>query len=179
MDTAVCLAFWTTTLNLTDFRVVHVRQDMPDAIRFTLLPVSEIAPCPHCGHASQTVHRRRHSDPIKDLSVGDRTVELVLSIPQFECLRCQHYFTPTYQGIVTGVHATERFLAHAARLINFSDIANVAALYSLPPRTLARWYHDYLDRQQQQPPDKPIKPIRSIGIDELSLKKSTGSSSPC
>jgi transposase len=178
MDTAVSLAFWTSTLNLTDFRVVHLRQDMPDAFRFTLLPVRDIAPCPHCGHASQTVHRRRHSEPIKDLPVGDKAVELVLSIPQYECQRCRRYFTPTYQGIADGAHATERFLAHVARLINFSDIANVAALYGLPERTLARWYYDYLDRQQQQPPDRPLKPIRRIGIDELSLKKSTDSSSP-
>ena len=178
MDTAVSLAFWTTTLNLPDFRVVHLRHDTPDApLCFTLLPVQELGCCPHCGHACATVHRRHHSNPIKDLPVGARAVDLILSTPQYECHRCQRFFTPTYPGSADGAHATDRFLAHAARLINFADIANVAALYGVPERTLARWYYDYLDRQQQQP-SQPPQPIRSIGIDELSLKKSTDSSLP-
>ena len=43
--------------------------------------------------------------------------------------------------------------------------------------TLARWYYDYIERQQKAPPAN-LRPIESIGIDELSLKKSTGSSWP-
>jgi ubiquinone biosynthesis protein Coq4 len=77
--------------------------------------------------------------------------------------------------LAPGAHATERFLEQAARLIRFSDIANVAQFYGVPESTLGRWYYDYVERQQQVPPAK-LKPIRSIGIDELSQKKSTGSS---
>lgn len=179
MDTAASLAFWTTALNLPDFRVVHMYQQTPTApLCFTVLPVHEVGLCPHCGHACDTVHRRRHSDPIKDLPIGDRAVELTLSIPQYLCPRCQRYFTPSYPAIADGAHATERFLVHAARLINFSDIANVAALYGVPERTLARWFYDHAERQQRQPSAQPCRPITSIGIDELSLKKSTDSSSP-
>jgi hypothetical protein len=42
---------------------------------------------------------------------------------------------------------------------------------TLPKRTMARWYYDYIQRQQQQPLAAPLKPIESIGIDELSQKK--------
>lgn len=103
--------------------------------------------------------------------MGNQSVNLILSTPQYECLRCKRFFTPAYDAIAPRAHATERFLASAARLIDFSDIANAAAFYGLPERTLARWYYAYIERQQQQPLNVPLKPIESIGIDELSQKK--------
>jgi hypothetical protein len=80
--------------------------------------------------------------------------------------------------LAPGGHATERFLEHARQLIGFSDIANVAAFLRVPENTLARWYYDYVERRQQQPASPPPLPIRQLGIDELSLKKSTANSSP-
>jgi len=71
--------------------------------------------------------------------------------------------------------ATERSLGQAARLIRFSDVANAAAFLGVPEKNLQRWYYDYVERQAQKPPTD-LKPIQSLGIDELSLKKSTGSS---
>jgi hypothetical protein len=66
-------------------------------------------------------------------------------------------------------------LEQAAKLIRFSDIANVAEFLGLPEKTLEGWYYDYAERKTQQPP-ADLKPIKSMGIDELSLKKNTGSS---
>lgn len=171
------LIFWTAVLNLPGFRVVHHHQDTPKApLCFTLSPIAKIAVCPHCSHACDTVHRRHPSKPIKDLPLGEHAVELVVNAPQFACDHCRRFFTPTYAAIGLGAHATERFLAHAARLIDFSDVANVAALYGVPASTLARWYYDYIERQRQIPQGN-LKPIQSVGIDELSQKKSTASSS--
>jgi transposase len=171
------LAFWTKALNLSGFRVVHERRDTPtDPVRFTVVPPQEVAVCPGCGRACDCVHRRHDSYPLKDLPLGPQAVELIVRTPQFACERCETFFTPTYPVFAPGAHATERFLEQAARLIGFSDIANVAAFYAVPETTLARWYYDYLERRQTAPtPD--AKPIRSLGIDELSLKKSTASSS--
>ena len=144
------LNFWTTTLNLPGFRVVHVRHDTPsDPIRFTVVPVAEVASCPQCGHACDTVHRRLDSAPIKDLPLGEQAVELIVHTPQFECERCQSYFTLTNPAIAPGAHATQRFLAHVARLIGFSDIANVAILYDLSESTLTRWFYDYIGMVQK------------------------------
>lgn len=165
------LMAWTMALNLPEFRVVHESRERPqDPVRFTVVPKEEVGVCPHCGHACDSVHRRHHSKPIKDLPLAEQPVELIVSTPQFHCERCQRFFTPTYSSIAAGAHATERLLAHVTRLIDFSDIANVAALYQVPERTLARWYYDYLERQQQ-PASAPPTPIKSLGIDELSLKK--------
>jgi hypothetical protein len=55
-------------------------------------------------------------------------------------------------------------------------MARAAAFSGLPEKTLARWYYEYIERRQQQPAAE-LKPIRSIGIDELSLKKSIANSS--
>jgi transposase len=170
------LAFWSKALNLPGFRVVHERRDTPsDPVCFTVVPVQEVAVCPHCGRATDTVHRRHDSKPLKDLPLGPQAVELIVRTPQFECPRCERFFTPEYPAIAPGTHATERFLEHAARMIRFSDVANVAALFGVPENTLARWYYDYVERLQRQPAAE-AKPIKSIGIDELSLKKNTASS---
>ena len=68
-------------------------------------------------------------------------------------------------------------MERAAEMIRASDLANVGAFLGVPEQTLGRWYYDYLQRRQAAP-DQALKPIRRIGIDELSLKKSTASSSP-
>ena len=170
------MAFWTKALNLPGFRVVHERRDTPsDPVLFTVVPAQEVAPCPHCSRACDTVHRRLDSKPVKDLPLGEQHVDLLVRTPQFHCLRCDRFFTPDYPAFAPGAHATQRFLAQAAKLIRFSDIANAAAFFGVPENTLARWYYDYAERQQMNPPAQ-LEPITSIGIDELSLKKSTGSS---
>lgn len=172
------LAFWTKTLSLPDFVVVHVRRDRPeDPLRLTVRPALEAALCPHCQKASDEVHRTLESAVVKDLPIGPQEVELLVRTPQFHCAHCDRFFTPDYRAFAPGAHATERFLERAAKLIRVSDVKNAADFFGLPQSTLERWYYDYVRRQQQAPP-VPLKPIRSIGIDELSQKKSTASSSP-
>ena len=171
------LAFWTKALSLPEFRVVHECRDTPkNPICFTVIPIHEVAVCPHCQGVCHTVHRRHESARVKDLPIGPQAVELVIRTPQFSCERCERFFTPHYTAIVPGAHATERFLEQAARLIRSLDIANAAGSVAVPENTLARWYYDYVERQQQNP-DALRKPITSIGIDELSMKKNIGSSS--
>src|SRR5439155_11709756 len=159
------LAFWTKTLNLPEFRVVHERRDTPsDPVCFTVVPIQEVAACPHCGHACDTVNRHHDTKPIRDLPIGPQVVDLIVRTPQFCCERCQHFFTPRYSAIAPGSHATERFLEQAARMIRFADVANVAEFFGVSESSLSRWYYDYVERQRQTPPAN-LKPIKSIGID--------------
>ena len=51
-----------------------------------------------------------------------------------------------------------------------------AAFFGIPEKTLERWYYDYVECQRTVT-NAAAQPIRSLGIDELSLKKSTVSSS--
>jgi transposase len=145
-------------------------------VRLTLAPTAEVALCPHCSRPSDCVHRRIDSDPIRDLPHGVQTVELVIRSAQSRCEHCDRFFTPACPHVAPGAHATERFLDYAARIIRFADVANAASLLGVPEKTLARWYYDHVQRQLDKPPAEAVKPIKSLGIDELSMKKNTGSS---
>ena len=174
------LAFWTKLLHLDGYQVVHESATAPDEPRcFTVIPKTSMAVCPHCGQASDDIHRRTESDRVHDLPIGTRAVVLTVRTYQYWCAVCDRAFTPPPPSfLIPGGHATERFLEQARQLIDFGDIANAAAFLKVPENSLGRWYYDYLERRQQQPADPPLRPILQLGIDELSLKKSTVSSSP-
>jgi transposase len=178
MSVQAGLDLWTEQVRLEGYKVVSVRRDTPsDPVRLTLAATREIALCPHCSRPSDCAHRRSDSDPIRDLPHGVQAVELVIRSTQFRCERCERFFTPACPHVAPGAHATERFLEQAARLIRFADVANAAAFLGVPEKTLSRWYYDHAQRQLDKPRSEPAKPIKSLGIDELSLKKSSGSSS--
>jgi transposase len=172
------LEFWTRLLRLPGFIVVHCEENADEKrYAFTLAPTEPIGVCPHCEKVSDAVHQTRTRESIKDLPLSHYAVELKVRVPQFACERCGGTFTPPVPFLAEGAHATERFLERAAELIRCSDVANVAAFYGMPERTLGTWYYDYVHRRQTACDPAP-KPIRRIGIDELSLKKNIASSSP-
>jgi len=177
MSVQASLDLWTRQVRLEGYKVVSERRDTPsDPVRLTLAATCEIALCPHCSRPSDCVHRRSDSDPIRDLPHGVQSVELVVRSAQFRCEHCDRFFTPACPHVAPGAHATERFLDYAARIIRVADVANAASLLGVPEKTLGRWYYDYAQRQLDKAPAGGLKPIKSLGIDELSLKKSTGSS---
>src|SRR5438105_2829497 len=138
------LTFWTKTLNLPGFRVVHERRDTPaDPLCLTVIPDLPLGLCPDCRRATDTVHRTYESTAVKDLPLGTQALELVVRTYQFHCPHCDGYFTPPSDVFAPGAHATERFLEQAARLIRISDVANAAAFLGVPEKTLERWYYDY------------------------------------
>jgi len=178
MPAADPLAFWTEILRLDGFCVAHVRHDAStDPVRLTVVPKLPLGLCPHCQRASDLIHRRHDSEAVKDLPLGPQTVELIIRTYQFACRHCGAFFTPAAPAFAPGAHATERFLAQAARLIRCSDIANAAAFLGVPEKTLEKWYYDYVERQRQQAA-AAVRPIREIGIDELRLKKKPSAMSP-
>jgi hypothetical protein len=85
-------------------------------------------------------------------------------------------WTPHSPIVAEGTWATARLVAQAAELVRRSDVANAAAFFGIPEKTLERWYYDYVECQRTVT-NATAQPIRSLGIDELSLKKSTVSSS--
>jgi len=177
-DTEI-FAFWTKVLDLPGLEVVHTEEDKPQQrLCFTLVPVHDFAVCPQCGELAVEVHQRRTRERIRDLPIGSCAVELQVRVPQLYCAACARAFTPAVPGLAEGAHATERFLGRAAQLIRTSDVANAAAFFGVPEKTLEDWYYGYVERQRQQP-QAALQPIRSLGVDELSLKKSTANLSPC
>ena len=111
---------------------------------------------------------------MRDLPLADRAVELRVRVAQFWCSPCGRGFTPPIPELVEEAHATERFLARAAEFIRHGDVTRTAEFLRVPGKTLERWYYAWVECQRDT---TPAAPITRIGIDELSLKKSTGSSS--
>jgi transposase len=178
MAGASVLKVWTEILQLPGFTVVHLEEDVAaKRYHMTVVPEHPIGVCPHCGQATQNIKQHRTRAGILDLPIGSHSVELTVRVGQFECQRCGRCFTPTTSFLGEGTHATERLLERAAELIRHSDVANAARFFKVPEKTLEGWYYGYVERQQQRAAQAPAKPIRRIGIDELSLKKSTDSSS--
>lgn len=169
---------WTDLLQLPGFAVVHVEPDTAHQRYFiTVVPEHAIGVCPQCQRTGDTIKQRRNRDRILDLPLGSHAVELTVRVGQFECQHCGQCFTPPIPFLAEGSHATERLLVRAAELIRHSDVANAARFFGIPEKTLEGWYYAFIERHQQRATETPSGPIRRIGIDELSLKKGTDSSS--
>lgn len=172
------LHFWTVLLQLPSYVVAHIQKESDlRCYRVTVVPEHRVGVCPSCGKTVDEVHQTRTREGIHDLAISQYKVELKVRVCQFKCPRCACVFTPAVPFLAEGAHATERFMERAAEMIRTSDMANVGAFLGVPEQTLGRWYYDYLQRRQAAP-NQALKPIQRIGIDELSLKKSTASSSP-
>jgi transposase len=169
-----------TLLDLEEFEVVQVNAGRGKRVRtLTLVPRMGIGVCPHCHGACDERHMCRDRN-VRDLPMGGWQTELVVRLWQFHCRACDRFFTPRYAALAEGAHATERLLERLGELIVHSDVAAAATFFGIPEKTAEAWYYQH--RQRKEHDDEPrtgLKPIESMGIDELSLKKDTNSSAAC
>jgi hypothetical protein len=63
-------------------------------------------------------------------------------------------------------------------LAGHSDVTTAARFFGIPEKTAEGWYYQHLERKRKEPAPH-LQPVRSLGIDELSLKKDTGNSAAC
>lgn len=162
-------------LDLDGFEVVEVVSDRGVKLRrLTVTPTQVASLCPHCGKATAERHAC-HEREVVDLPLGGWKTLLVVRLFQFRCGRCDRFFTPRQRALAEGAHATERFLERLAEYAGHSDVSAAARFLGVAEKTAEHWYYDYLERRQKGPAGD-LMPIRSLGIDELSLKKDTGSS---
>jgi transposase len=169
------LKVWTEALNLPGYEVSHCTEDGIDGVlRFNLLPKQIVELCPDCGRSCDTWHQKRWLENIVDLPLGGRPIRLKIRVFQYECQHCARVWTPHSPVVAEGTWATARLVERAAELVRRSDVANASAFFGVPEKTLEGWYYEYVERQRAA---FSAQPIRSLGIDELSLKKSTVSSS--
>ena len=180
MDTTQELETVTALLDLEEFEVVEVARDYGTKIRcFTVVPKASAALCPHCSGVTDERHTCRDRT-VRDLPMGGWKTELLVRLWQFHCPTCDTFFTPRLASLAEGVHATERLLERLAELASHGDVSTAARFFGLPEKTAEGWYYDYLERKQKERESgSGFQPVRSLGIDELSLKKDTGSSAAC
>jgi transposase len=172
------LDLYSKLLGLEEFEVVHVEQEPgKKAWRLTVVPRLAVGMCPHCGGLTEETHEGQEREFL-DLPLGQCPTKLQVRLWQFHCAACDRFFTPHYPALAEGTHVTGRLLERMVAMIGFSDIRNAARFFGVPEKTLERWYYEFLERKQKNT-SAQNQPIRSLGIDELSLKKSTGSSARC
>ena len=175
MDADIELATLTSLLDLDEFEVVEAARDRRNKLRrFTLAPKVAVGLCPHCSGVSEERHTC-HDRVVVDLPMGGCRTELAVRLSQFRCAACDKFFTPRFAALAEGAHATERLLSSLCELAGRSDVSTAARFFGLPEKTVEGWYYAYLERKRKSPgPD--LQPVKSLGIDELSLKKNTGNS---
>jgi transposase len=165
----------TMALNLEGVEVGQAEVERQQGqVRLTVLPQWPVAGCPHCGQGRTQVQQTRDVAGVQDLPLADQAVELCVRVSQFWWTDCQGALTPALPAVAEGAHATEQVLACAAELLRQGDVARAAAFLRVPAKALERWYYAGGERQPQS---GKVRPSTSLGIDELSRKKSTSSSS--
>ena len=174
------LAVMSSLLDLEEFELVHWGQDRAKRLRtFTVVPKLRVGLCPHCRRAGDCrVSDERHlcrDRTVMDLPMGGWRTELVVRLWQYRCPACDRFFTPRFAALAEGAHATERLLERLEELIARSDVCAAARFFGVAEKTAERWYYQHRKREREQP-QPALEPIRSLGIDELSLKKDTGNS---
>lgn len=169
------LDVWTTALNLPEYEVVHFAE-RAGVRHFSLVPTCVVDVCPECSKPCDRWHQKRWIKDVVDLPLGDRPVRLKVRVFQFHCEHCGRIWTPKSLLLTPGMgaKATGRFVEQAAELIERADISGVAAFYGIPRKTLERWYYQWLDQPTELSEEEHAEPIRSLGVDELSLKKKHG-----
>jgi len=178
MDAELERATLASLLDLDEFEVVESTCNRREKLRrFTLAPKTAVGLCPHCQGLTNERHVC-HDQVIADLPMGGNRVELVVRQWQFRCPACDKFFTPRYTALAEGAHATERLLERLADLASHGDVATAARFFGIPEKTAEGWYYHYLERKRKEPARR-LEPVRSLGIDELSLKKDTGNSAAC
>jgi len=175
MDADIELATLTSLVGLDEFEVVESHWDRRAKLRqLVLVPRMGVGLCPHCHQATDERHAC-HDRVVADLPMGGCKVELTVRLWQFHCGDCGKFFTPRFAALAEGAHATERLLERLSELAGRSDVKTAAAFFDIPEKTTERWYYQYLERRNKEPAAN-LQPVRSLGIDELSLKKDTASS---
>jgi transposase len=166
------LAVVSLLLDLDEFEVVDCVRNRDKRLRtFTIVPKTAVGLCPHCQGVSDERHLCRDR-VITDLPMGGWRTELVVRLWQFRCPTCDRFFTPSFEALAEGAHASERLLERLAELVDRSDVSSAALFFGLPEKTAEGWYFQHVKAKQSQPRPQ-LEPVRSLGIDELSLKKDT------
>lgn len=169
------LAGMSSLLSLDEFEIVECTRDLAERLCvFTIVPTTAVGLCPHCRGVSDERHLCRDR-VISDLPMGGWRTELVVRLWQFRCKTCDRFFTPGFAALAEGAHATERLLERLAEVVDQSDVSSAARFFRLAEKTAEQWYYGHVERKRSRPRPQ-LMPIRSLGIDELSLKKDTANS---
>ena len=166
------LSGYTTLLGLDEFEVIEIEDDPTNRTTLTihLLPKKSVFLCSHCqqacGHVHKTTQRR-----IRDLPQGIMEIVLVIVWPHMHCERCNKYFTPCFEAIREKGTVTMRLGERLAEIVRISSVKEAATVFGIAESTAEEIYYEVAEARVGKQPKPGPEPIRSLGIDEIAVKK--------
>ena len=120
--------------------------------------------CPHCGGSDLRVKDRRERR-LRHESLGFRVCEWFLETRKWLCRLCGRYFWQRFPGVLPGKRATEPF-RRSVFLRHWDGVcrSTLALREKIGSATVARWFHDFLERHAAEL--KGAACPRILGIDE-------------
>lgn len=116
----------TELLNLSNVKVVHYQLVGQYRINLFVEPTLEMALCPDCGHASETLHDVGEPQMIRDLPIWDRQCWLRLTPRRFKCATCQDTFVERLAWREAGRDYTIRYEQHIYQRARNEPINQIA-----------------------------------------------------
>ena len=116
----------TELLNLSNVKVTHYQLVGPDRINLFVEPTPEIALCPECKQASETIHDVSEAQMVRDLSLWDRQCWLRLTPRRFKCSTCQNTFVERLEWREPNREYTTRYERYIYQRTRKESILQVA-----------------------------------------------------
>jgi len=143
-------------------------QKLPDRVDVLVELEQNSAACPECGVRST----RKHSEKpvaVRDLSCFGRQTYLIVPRRRFKCRHCQTPFTEVLPFIEFRTSFTKRYEQYVYEQCRERSFTAVEKQEGISDTVVAKVYDAHASNQIQ-PVGRP-KPIRVLGIDEISTRK--------
>ena len=166
------LSRYSELLCLDEFEVIEIKRSPTSSMTLILhlLPKKSIFPCPDCQHVSDHIHQTTKRRII-DLPQGIMEIDLAIAWPQMGCQQCDKYFTPSFEAIREKGTVTKRLAERLCAVIRISSVKEAAALFRIAESTAEEIYYEVAEARVGEKPKPGPEPIRSLGIDEIAVKK--------
>lgn len=146
-----------TDIALTDKKIIiHCESCLNEAL------------CPSCLEKCNEV-KSYYTRTIRDLPMMGRVVVLKLTVRQFYCPDCDHYFQERFSFVDPSKTMTKRYEEYLYNLCKITSIQKVCLIEDLVWDVVQSVFERYAQLEIQQ--TQRIKEVRWLGIDEFSLKK--------
>ena len=134
----------------------------------TLLPLNAVTVCSGCGRTASS-YRDRRIHRVRDLDAGANHIYLEFEYRRVACPQCKAVKRETLCMLAKSARFTQRFEDRIGQLCREMSIKRVAELNNLSWDQVCRMEKCYMRRLLVQHP--PSEHLRSIGVDEISVRK--------
>ena len=154
-------------MEIPSVRVTGYRKDRNQVEVFVELEKTSAA-CPQCDVRSTHKHSEKRI-PVRDLPCFGRDVYLLVPRRRFKCRRCDGPFTERLSFVEFGSSFTKRYEHYIYDQCQERSFTVVAKQEHISDTVIRKVYDSYASKHVQ-PRGRP-KPIRVLGIDEISTRK--------